>query len=142
MDYRINKERNDYYLPILKPWIHDTFGLNLTEAMIYNLILQNGVITWTSDYIAECVYCTGKTVRNTIKKLCDEGLVRKIIIPQGTNKRWVLVALYTSEGRKSEEEVKKLIIQGCRSFKIFQKKKESEELDKWIEKEIINKHCF
>ncbi len=140
MDYRINEERNNYYLPVLKHWIHDTFGLNLTEAMIYNLILQNEVITWTSDYIAGCVYCTGKTVRTTIKKLCDMGLVKKLIVPQGTNKRWVLIALYTEEGRKSEEEIKRLAIQGCRSFKILQKKKESEELDKWIEKEIINKH--
>ena len=142
MDYEINKCRKDLYLPMLKYWIHDTFGTNLTESMIYNLILREGFLTWTSDYIADCVYCTGKTVKLAVKKLCDLGIVKKILIPYGTKKKWVLVSIYTEEGRRTDEEIKQLIIKGCRTFRIFQKRKEAVDLDKWLEKEIIPKRCF
>lgn len=142
MDYEIDKTRQDLYLPVLKYWIHDTFDTNLTESMIYNLILREGFLTWTSDYIADCVYCTGKTVKLAVKKLCDLGIVKKILIPYGTKKKWVLVSLYTEEGRRTDEEIKQLIIKGCRTFRIFQKRKEAVDLDKWLEKEIIPKRCF
>ena len=142
MEYEINKCRKDLYLPALRYWIHDTFDTNLTESMIYNLILKDGFLTWTSDYIADCVYCTGKTVKLAVKKLCDLGIVKKILIPYGTKKKWILIALYTEEGKRSSSEIKQLIIEGCRTFRIFQKKKEAMDLDKWLEKEIIPKHSF
>lgn len=142
MEYEINKCRKGLYLPTLRHWIHDTFDTNLTESMIYNLILQYGYFTWTSDYIADCVYCTGKTVKLAVKKLCDLGIVKKILIPYGTKKKWILIALYTEEGKRSSSEIKQLIIEGCRTFRIFQKKKEAMDLDKWLEKEIILKHSF
>ena len=142
MDYEIDKTRQDLYLPVLKHWIHDTFDTNLTESMIYNWILREGFLTWTSDYIADCVCCTGKTVKLAVKKLCDLGIVKKILIPYGTKKKWVLVSIYTEEGRRTDEEIKQLIIKGCRTFRIFQKRKEAVDLDKWLEKEIIPKRCF
>ena len=142
MDYEIDKTRQDLYLPVLKYWIHDTFDTNLTESMIYNLILREGFLTWTSDYIADYIYCTGKTVKLALKKLCNLGIFKKILIPYRTKKKWVLVSIYTEEGRRADEVIKQLIIKGCRTFRIFQKRKEAVDLDKWIEKEIIPKRCF
>lgn len=115
MDWEINLKNKDKYFPRTERWIMDSFGLNAERAMIYQMILNKGFITWSLGWMGEVLGCSRDKVKDTLKLFCDmEIITRRTINVQesGVRMRTVYVALYTIDGKRSDDEIEYLLSQG------------------------------
>lgn len=105
MDYEIKKKGSIYFLPAVEEWIFESFDLNLLEGILYKLILQQKAFIWTSEYTGKVLRVSGKTICRAVDSLVQKGIVKKYHTTKGSKTRWVLVALYNSEGKRSMDEI-------------------------------------
>lgn len=105
MEYEIKKKDSIYFLPTVEEWIFESFGLNLLEGILYKLILQQKSFVWTSEYAGKVLRVSGKTVCRAVDTLVKKEIIKKYYTSKGSKTRWVLVALYNSEGRIPTIEV-------------------------------------
>lgn len=121
--YHIKNENSELYLPKVEFWILDDLGLNLRQAMLYKIILQKGYLVWNSEYIGVVLRCGSKTVKRDVSELTERGLIHKSVVTYNGKLRWVLVALYTEFGARTDESVKNLIEQGmCKLRALYSSK--------------------
>lgn len=101
----------------------DDLGLNLRQAMLYKIILQKGYLVWNSEYIGVVLRCGSKTVKRDVSELTERGLIHKSVVTYNGKLRWVLVALYTELGARTDESVRNLIEQGmCKLRTLYSSK--------------------
>lgn len=105
MEYEIKKKDSMYFLPAVEEWIFESFGLNLLEGILYKLILQQKSFVWTSEYAGKVLRVSGRTVCRAVDTLVKKEIIKKYYTSKGSKTRWVLVALYNSEGRIPTIEV-------------------------------------
>lgn len=104
-DYEIINKNEGIYLPRVDFWIMDDLGLNLTEAMLYSMILVKSYLVWNSEYIGYVLRCSSKTIKRIVDKLTEMEVIKKRIVVINGKKRWILVALYTLEGRRDRPDI-------------------------------------
>ena len=122
-EYHIKNENSELYLPKVEFWILDDLGLNLRQAMLYKIILQKGYLVWNSEYIGVVLRCGSKTVKRDVAELTERGLIHKSVVVYNGKLRWVLVALYTELGARTDESVKNLTEQGmCKLRALYSSK--------------------
>lgn len=105
MEYEIKKRDSTYFLPAVEEWIFESFDLNLLEGVLYKLILQQKSFVWTSEYTGKVLRVSGKTIRRAVDTLVQKEVIKKYYATKGSKTRWVLVALYNSEGKVSMTEI-------------------------------------
>lgn len=105
MEYEIKKRDSVYFLPTVEEWIFESFDLNLLEGVLYKLILQQKAFVWTSEYIGKVLRVSGKTICRAVDALAKKEVIKKYYTSKGSKTRWVLVALYNSEGKIPMSEV-------------------------------------
>jgi len=112
------------YLPRTEQWIVDTlatYRMGLTEAVFYQLVINQGYITWTVDWIADLLKVSPSTLKRMLKKLEYWGFIvrRSIVTGIGNRERVVTVALFTANSsRRTNDEVEALINEGIRDIKM------------------------
>lgn len=122
-EYHIKNENSELYLPKVEFWILDDLGLNLRQAMLYKIILQKGYLVWNSEYIGVVLRCGSKTVKRDVSELTERGLIHKSVVTYNGKLRWVLVALYTELGARTDESVRNLVEQGmCKLRALYSSK--------------------
>lgn len=122
-EYHIKNENSELYLPKVEFWILDDLGLNLRQAMLYKIILQKGYLVWNSEYIGVVLRCGSKTVKRDVAELAERGLIHKSVVTYNGKLRWVLVALYTELGARTDESVRNLVEQGmCKLRALYSSK--------------------
>lgn len=120
----LDMTRAGNYLPRTEQWIVDTFDkyrLGLHEAVFYQILLNQGYVTWTVDWVADLLKVSPSTLKRMFERLEYWGfIVRKSIITGiGNRKRVVTVALFTADGsRRTNDEVEALINEGIRNIKM------------------------
>lgn len=105
MEYEIRKKDSIYFLPTVEEWIFESFDLNLLEGILYKIILQQKSFVWTSEYAGKVLRVSGRTVCRAVDTLVKKEIIKKYYTSKGSKTRWVLVALYNSEGRIPTIEV-------------------------------------
>lgn len=105
MNYEIINKNDGIYLPRVDFWIMDDLGLNLTEAMLYSMILVKNYLVWNSEYIGYVLRCSSKTIKRIVDKLTEMEVIEKRILVINGKKRWILVALYTLEGKRGRPDI-------------------------------------
>ena len=121
MDYKINKNRMNFYLRT-DFWILDTFDIDVMEGILYYLILKYEPFVWTSDYIAATLKTSKSTVLRMTKKLEDKGMIKKLVVNSGAKNKWVLVGLYNEEGLRPLQDVSDALNKGKEKLDALQKK--------------------
>lgn len=121
MDYKINKDRINFYLRT-DFWILDSFDIDVMEGILYYLILKYEPFVWTSDYIAATLKTSKSTVLRMVKKLEDKELIEKLVINTGAKNKWVLAALYDEQGLRPMQEINDALEKGQRKLETLQKK--------------------
>lgn len=121
MDYKINKDRINFYLRT-DFWILDSFDIDVMEGILYYLILKYEPFVWTSDYIAATLKTSKSTVLRMVKKLEDKELIEKLVINTGAKNKWVLAALYNEQGLRPMQEINDALEKGQRKLETLQKK--------------------
>lgn len=111
MNYEINRTRQDFYLKY-EYWVQDTFPLDIIQCKLYLLMLKYEPFIWTSEYIAKDNKISSKTVKRMIKDMEEKEIIRKRLINNGSHSKWIIVPLYTVEGRRPEAEVQRLLEEG------------------------------
>ena len=105
MNYEIINKNEGIYLPRVDFWILDDLGLNLTEAMLYSMILVKNYLVWNSEYIGYVLRCSSKTIKRIVDKLTEMEVIEKRIVVINGKKRWILVALYTLDGKRNRPDI-------------------------------------
>ena len=123
MEYKIINKNDGIYLPRVDFWIMDDLGLNLTEAMLYSMILVKNYLVWNSEYIGYVLRCSSKTIKRTVDKLSELEIIEKRIITINGKKRWILVALYTLEGKRGRADIEKYMQLGENKLKALYARK-------------------
>lgn len=111
MEYIILNKRGTY-IPRVDSWIMDDLKLDLRKSTLYSLILIKGYLIWNSEYIGNVLSCDKKTIQRDVEKLVEKDVIAKELFTIKGKSRWVLVAKYTLEGKRSEVEIRNLIQQG------------------------------
>lgn len=111
MEYEINRTRQDFYLKY-EYWVQDTFPIDIIQCKLYLLMLKYEPFIWTSEYIAKDNKISSKTVKRMVKDMEEKEIIRKKLINNGSHSKWIIVPLYTRNGRRSEAEVQRLLEEG------------------------------
>lgn len=111
MEYEINRTRQDFYLKY-EYWVQDTFPIDIIQCKLYLLMLKYEPFIWTSEYIAKDNKISSKTVKRMVKDMEEKEIIRKKLINNGSHSKWIIVPLYTINGRRSEAEVQRLLEEG------------------------------
>ena len=120
----LDMTRAGNYLPRTEQWIVDTlatYRMGLHEAVFYQLVINQGYITWTVNWIADLLKVSPSTLKRMLKKLEYWGfIVRKSIVAGINNReRVVTVALFAADGsRRTNDEIEALINEGIRNIRM------------------------
>ncbi len=104
-----------FYFPRTEQWIMDTFNISVFEAMVYQMILNKGYMTWTPEWLASVCRCSRSTIVRTLDKLINlEVLTKRTFNTSdgGVRLRTVYVALYDSNGKRDNNLVQSLLEAG------------------------------
>lgn len=114
MDYEINLTNNELYFPRTERWIIDSFGLDLESAVLYQMILNKDYVTWTLDWLAHVMGWSRMKLIRKLDNMVEQGILyRRTVSVQGsTRKRTVYIAMYTQEGKRSDETILTLFKKG------------------------------
>lgn len=118
MKYIINSN-NKLYLPSVQRWVLDDLHLNVLEGMLYSMCLQKGFIVWSADYIGYILKCSKSTILRTVDKLVAADVLHKTLVRISGKSRFILIALYTDKGLRSDSEIHELIEQGKKKLKLL-----------------------
>ena len=119
-EYVINNEYNDFYFPRTERWILDTFGLDVFEAVLYQMILNKGYVLWTYDWMGRIMGSSESTIKRIINRMVDKNILYRVPvrINGGCRIRNILITVYTHEGKRPSQEVNELITKGRMKIKI------------------------
>lgn len=121
-DIKLDTRRKDNYLPRTEQWIVDTmalYNMGLVEAVFYQMVLNQGYIIWTVDWIADLLKVSPRTLHRMLDKMEQSGFIIRRSVPTGigNRERVVTVAKALLTGLRSEEEISQLIAEGIRNIK-------------------------
>ena len=128
MDYEINDSRMGKFWAPCPYWIGDTFQLDFVEQHIYNLILRQGAMVWTLNYIAALFGISLSTLRRMLEDMEKREIITKMVLKNGCKRKCIIVANYTETGKSTSEEIKKAAREGYISMATWQKKKRKEDI--------------
>ena len=128
MDYEINDSRMGKFWAPCPYWIGDTFQLDFVEQHIYNLILRQGVMIWTLNYIAALFGISLSTLRRMLEDMEKKEIITKMVLKNGCKRKCIIVANYTEKGKRTSEEIKKAAREGYIRMTTWQKKKQKEDI--------------
>lgn len=119
MEYEINLDNDEFYLPRTGRWIMDTFSISLEQAVLYQMILNKEYIIWTLDWLSKVMgYSRMKLIRQLDDMVEKEILIRKTVpVDDSGRKRTIYIAAYTHEGKRTPQEVNFLISRGTERLK-------------------------
>ena len=103
MDYEINLTNNELYFPRTERWIIDSFGLDLESAVLYQMILNKDYVTWTLDWLAHVMGWSRMKLIRKLDNMVEQGILYR---------RTVSIAMYTQEGKRSDETILTLFKKG------------------------------
>lgn len=138
MEYEIKKKDSVYFLPTVEEWIFESFNLNLLEGVLYKLILQQKAFVWTSEYVGKVLRVSGKTICRAVDALVKKEVIKKYYTSKGSKTRWVLVALYNSEGKISIPEIIQNKNDGEKKIELEERKHHLKKRRNKLEQEINN----
>ncbi len=121
MNYEIDRTRQSFYLKY-EYWVQDTFPLDIIQCKLYLLMLKYEPFIWTSEYIAKDNKVSPKTVKRMIKDMEEKEIIKKRLINNGSHSKWIIVPLYTIEGRRPEAEVQRLLEEGQKKLEKLKEK--------------------
>lgn len=114
MEYKIID--NGFYFPRTERWVMDTFNVGVFEAMVYQMILNKGFMTWTPEWMASVCHCSRSTIVRTLDKLIElEALTKRTFNTSengGVRLRTVYVALYDGNGKRDADTIQSLLNSG------------------------------
>lgn len=128
MDYEINDSRMGKFWAPCPYWIGDTFQLDFVEQHIYNLILRQGAMVWTLNYIAALFGISLSTLRRMLEDMEKREIITKMVLKNGCKRKCIIVANYTETGKRTSEEIKKAAREGYIRMATWQKKKRKEDI--------------
>lgn len=128
MDYEINDSRMGKFWAPCPYWIGDTFQLDFVEQHIYNLILRQGAMVWTLNYIAALFGISLSTLRRMLEDMEKREIITKMVLKNGCKRKCIIVANYTEKGKRTSEEIKKAAREGYIRMTTWQKKKREEDI--------------
>lgn len=128
MDYEINDSRMGKFWAPCPYWIGDTFQLDFVEQHIYNLILRQGAMVWTLNYIAALFGISLSTLRRMLEDMEKREIITKMVLKNGCKRKCIIVANYTEKGKRTSEEIKKAAREGYIRITTWQKKKREEDI--------------
>lgn len=128
MDYEINDSRMGKFWAPCPYWIGDTFQLDFVEQHIYNLILKQGAMVWTLNYIAALFGISLSTLRRMLEDMEKREIITKMVLKNGCKRKCIIVANYTEKGKRTSEEIKKAAREGYIRMTTWQKKKREEDI--------------
>ena len=119
-DYTIRPCENLYF-PRTERWIIQSFNIDYEKAVLYQMILNKGYITWTKDWIAHILGWSVSKVKRVLELLLNKGIIIKKTVYTGENtmrQRTIYVALYTVNGRRADEEIARLLSEGMNKIRL------------------------
>lgn len=119
MEYKIID--NGFYFPRTEQWIMDTFDLKVDRALLYQVILNKGFITWSQEWMASVLRCSVDKIKDMLKELLDKEIIAKRsfnISDTSIRMRSVYVALYDVNGKRSDEQVERLLAAGKKKIEL------------------------
>lgn len=121
-DIKLDTRRKDNYLPRTEQWIVDTmalYNMGLVEAVFYQMVLNQGYIIWTVDWIADLLKVSPRTLHRMLDRMEQAGFIIRRSVPTGigNRERVVTVAKALLTGPRSEEEINQLVAEGIRNIK-------------------------
>lgn len=129
MEYTVKLDKHNRYDPTASWWIRCTFPkLNYSQIHLYNLILVQGVLLFTQKYLAEIFTVNVSTIKRWLREMEQNGLIKKVIISNGSKKKCILVALYTQHGKRTRNEIKQLVNEGVKAARKWLKSGKSREV--------------
>lgn len=128
MDYEINDSRMGKFWASCPYWIGDTFQLDFVEQHIYNLILRQGAMVWTLNYIAALFGISLSTLRRMLEDMEKREIITKLVLKNGCKRKCIIVANYTEKGKRTPEEIKKAAKEGYIRMTNRQKRKREEDI--------------
>lgn len=119
---KFDMRRKDNYLPRTEQWIVDTmalYGMGLVEAIFYQMVVNQGYVIWTVDWIADLLKVSPRTLHRMLEKLEFWEFIVRRSIPTGigNRERVVTVARFLKDKTRSDEEIESLIKEGIRDIK-------------------------
>lgn len=137
MEYKINKSREGKYWSACPYWIGDTFQLDFIEQHVYNLILKQGALVWTLDYLAVLFSVSLSTMRRLLDDMVNREIITKITFKNGSKRKCILIANYTEDGRRTQEEIKRIAKEGLSHLTKYQKKRKLE-VSEYVNNTLLN----
>lgn len=137
MEYKINKNREGKYWSACPYWIGDTFQLDFVEQHIYNLILKQGALVWTLDYLAILFSVSLSTMRRLLDDMVNREIITKITFKNGSKRKCILIANYTENGKRTKEEIERIAKEGFTHLTKYQKRRKSE-VSEYVNNTLLN----
>ena len=137
MEYRINKSREGKYWSACPYWIGDTFQLDFIEQHVYNLILKQGALVWTLDYLAVLFSVSLSTMRRLLDDMVNREIITKITFKNGSKRKCILIANYTEDGKRTKEEIERIAKEGFSHLIAYQKKRKLE-VSEYVNNTLLN----
>lgn len=112
---------NGFYFPRTEQWIMDTFDLRVDRALLYQVILNKGFVTWSQEWMANVLRCSVDKIKDILKELIDKEIVIKKsfnVSDSSIRMRNVYVALYDAQGKRSDELVNRLLAEGEKKIEL------------------------
>lgn len=119
---KFDMRRKDNYLPRTEQWIVDTmalYGMGLVEAIFYQMVVNQGYVIWTIDWIADLLKVSPRTLHRMLEKMEYWEFIVRRSVPTGigNRERVVTVARFLKDKTRSDEEIESLIKEGIRDIK-------------------------
>lgn len=119
---KFDMRRKDNYLPRTEQWIVDTlalYGMGLVEAIFYQMVVNQGYVIWTVDWIADLLKVSPRTLHRMLEKMEFWEFIVRRSIPTGigNRERVVTVARFLKDTTRSDSEIESLIKEGIRDIK-------------------------
>lgn len=119
---KFDMSRKDNYLPRTEQWIVDTmslYNMGMVEAVFYQMVLNQGYVIWTVEWIADLLKVSPRTLHRMLDKLEYWEFIVRRSVPTGVGnrERVVTVARFLKDKTRSDEEIEFLIKEGIRDIK-------------------------
>lgn len=111
--------KKQFYFPRTERWIMDSFGLDVEQAVLYQVILNNRYLTWTLDYIADAFGWSRAKAARQLDNMVAMGIIIRhtIQVNESGKRRSYYLAKYTKEGRRPLAEQEAIEIEARKSLK-------------------------
>ena len=125
---KLDMRRKDNYLPRIEQWIVDTmaiYNMGLVEAVFYQMLINQGYVIWTVEWIADLLKVSPRTLHRMLEKMEYWEFIVRRSIPTGVGnrERVVTVAKFLRDKTRSDDEIESLIKEGVRDIKTNESEK-------------------